>query len=148
MGIQVQQGISTTTLLVQWITSDQCMNHIRSVCIPQKAVRNSCTQDKLWFNNTASRLVNKKNKAWNTYMRAKRLNKPNKCLLYDRYLKKGRKQAEEFETPRGSLSVGLLIDCIQIPNSFMLTAIPNKKTENLLVMWNGQMDPQHKTLER
>ena len=103
------------------------MNYIRSVCIPQKTVHNSRTHDKLWFNSTARRLVNKKNKAWNTYMRAKRLNKPNKCLLYDRYLKQQQKQVEEFETSRGSLSVGFLVDCTQIPNSFMLTAIPNKK---------------------
>ena len=67
------------------------MNYIRSVCIPQKTVHNSRTHDKLWFNSTARRLVNKKNKAWKTYMRAKRLNKPNKCLLYDRYLKQQQK---------------------------------------------------------
>ena len=70
----------------QYINFVSRMNEIRSECIPQKTVCKSGTQDKLLFNSTAKRFVRTK-KAWNSYMRAKRLNKRNQHLLYDKYLK-------------------------------------------------------------
>ena len=67
------------------------LKNIRNDCIPKKTVTKTQGNNKLWFNNEAGRLVDRKKTTWKAFMRAERLQLGNRDLLQRKYLRARRK---------------------------------------------------------
>ena len=77
-------GKTPTEQYNQFVSLMKC---IREATVPKKIVaKQPMESSKLWYNSTAKKLVNNKNKAWKRYMRAERLKLPDRLILQKKYI--------------------------------------------------------------
>ena len=63
----------------------EIMKTIRDATVPKLLINQQTGKSKMWFNSSAERLVDKKNQAWGSYMRAERLKLRERHILRKRY---------------------------------------------------------------